>query len=341
MIRMLRFPLFFMMASVLAFSAACGGDKATQVASEEAREGRDRELLTEGIESLQKGRYTQSRLLMSTLINTYPDSSLLPVTKLAIADSYYREGSTSSMNQSEIEYRDWLQFFPRHHLADDVMLKIAEVHLRQIQASDRDTSQARLAERQLLRLLEQFPDTELKERAEQQLWEVREVLALHELKVARFYAKQRQAYRAVEWRTKEILDKYPGFSMTDEALYLRGVAMFEQEDAYEAVANFTRLARNYPESEYYGEAVDFLKRLDAEVPEPADPAERPAERGERPGVVGRVLGAISRPRVSDIDEDGVLFKKEDSVQAAVERAMQFSVAPTTGATAGTSSTGTN
>ena len=218
-----RYLMFAFAVAAFGMLVGCGGDKATKVASEEAREGRDRALLQEGVIQMQKGRYTQARLLFNTLINTYPDSPLLPVTKLALADSYYREGSFSSMNQSEVEYKDWLQFFPKHGLADDVMMKIAEVHMRQVQAADRDTTHAKMAERQLLKLVEQYPSTELKKRAEDQLWEVREILGMHELKVARFYYTHRQAYKASASRTRDIVDKFPGFSRTDEALYLLAV----------------------------------------------------------------------------------------------------------------------
>jgi hypothetical protein len=40
------------------------------VAAEAKREGRDRELLSDGITEMQKGDYTKSRLLLNTLINT-------------------------------------------------------------------------------------------------------------------------------------------------------------------------------------------------------------------------------------------------------------------------------
>jgi outer membrane protein assembly factor BamD len=307
--------------------AACGGGKATKIASEEAREGRDRALLEEGITMLQKNRYTQARLLFNTLINTYPDSPLLPVTKLALADSYYREGSFSSMNESEVEYRDWLQFFPKHGLADDVMMKIAEVHMRQVQAADRDTTHAKLAERQLLKLVEQYPETELKKRAEDQLWEVREILGMHELKVARFYFTHRQAYKAAASRTQEIVEKYPGFSRTDEALYLLGVSMFEQEDTEQAIEHFTRLCRLYPQSAYYEDAANYLRRLDAEVPEAAPGDEQPKARGTTPGFFGNIMeNYLSRPRLENISKDGVLFKKDDTPAEALERALSFSVA---------------
>lgn len=335
MSRALRFTMAFLIALSVGLTAACG-DKETKVATEEAREGRDRELLSEGIKQLQDGRHTRSRLLLNTLVNTYPDSQFLPVCKLAVADSYYREGTTSAMNQSEVEYRDWLQFFPKHELADDVMMKIAEVHMRQVQAADRDTTHAKLAERQLMRLLELYPSTDLKPRIEQQLWEVREILGMHELKVARFYFKQREAYKASASRTKEIIEKYPQFSRSDEALFLLGVSLFEQEDTEEAVKYFQRLAKFYPESEFYEETVGYLKRLDAEVPEAAPPDERPKPLGPEDGMIGKVYEAITRPRLSFIDKNGVLFKKEDTPEQALEKAIQFSpAATTTGRAAGT------
>lgn len=334
MSRSLRIAMACCLALAVGLTAACG-DKNKKVAAEEAREGRDRELLGEGIKQLQDGHYTRSRLLLNTLINTYPDSQFLPVTKLAIADSFYREGSFASMNQSEVEYRDWLQFFPKHELADDVMMKIAEVHMRQVQAADRDTTHAKLAERQLLKLLEQYPSTELKARIEQQLWEVREILGMHELKVARFYFKQRQAYKASASRTQEIIEKYPGFSRSDEALYLLGVSLFEQEDTEEAVKYFQRLARYFPDSEYYEDTVAYLKRLDAEVPEAAPEGERPKPAGEEDGLVTKVFEAISHPRLSFIDKNGVLFKKDDTPEQALEKALQFSPTATAGRPAGT------
>src|SRR4051794_15589338 len=123
MIRSLRYSTIVLLAAVAVFSAGCRDKK--PVASEQAREGRDRELMSEGIKEMQGGKLVRSRLLFETIVNTYPDSPLLPVTKLAIADSYYREGSFSSMNQAEVEYREWLTFFPKHELADDVVMKLA------------------------------------------------------------------------------------------------------------------------------------------------------------------------------------------------------------------------
>jgi outer membrane protein assembly factor BamD len=126
-------------------------------------------------------------MLLNTNINTYSDSPLIKMAKLAIADSYYLQGGSKGLAQAEVEYRDWIQFFPDDPLADETMLKIAEVHLKQVMAADRDTTHARLAERQLKDLLRRYPNTDAKEQVEQLTNQVQEILAMHELKVARFY----------------------------------------------------------------------------------------------------------------------------------------------------------
>ena len=328
MTRLSRLLTTLGLVATIGILGACHDKSASKVASEEARAGRDKELFTTGVTELQDGHYQKARLLFDTLVNTYPDSTLLPVTKIAIADSFYREGSFSAMNESEVEYKDWLQFFPKHPLADDVMMKIAEVHMRQVQAPDRDTTQAKLAERQLVKLLKDYPETDLKERAENQLWEVREILAMHDLKVARFYFTHRQAYKAAADRTKDVIEKYPGFSRTDEALYIAGVSEVEQENTERAIEHFTRLCRYYPTSEYFNDAASYLKRLDAEVPEPAPDNERPEQRGDTPGMIKRVMENISHPKLTSISKDGVLFRKEDSASQALERALNFSAEQT-------------
>jgi TolA-binding protein len=100
--------------------------------------GRDRVLFEEGAKEVRKGRFDTGRLLFATIINTYPDSAFLPLAKLAIADSFFLEGTTSALIQAAQAYQDWLTFFPTDPLADDAMLKVAEAEMRQMGLSDRD-----------------------------------------------------------------------------------------------------------------------------------------------------------------------------------------------------------
>ncbi|MEJ7709140.1 MAG: outer membrane protein assembly factor BamD [Pyrinomonadaceae bacterium] len=149
--------------------------------------GRDRELFEEAAKYVRKSNYETARLLFNVIITTYPESNYLPLAKLAIADSFYREGTTSALIQAGAAYRDWLTFFPTDPLAAAVMLKMAEAEMLQMGLADRDVSHATKAEVQLKAILQTFPITPLREEITMRLNEVQENLAMHNLQIARFY----------------------------------------------------------------------------------------------------------------------------------------------------------
>ncbi|MGB7068634.1 MAG: outer membrane protein assembly factor BamD, partial [Pyrinomonadaceae bacterium] len=104
--------------------------------------GRDRELFIVATREVRKKNFDVGRLLFQTIITTYPDSAYLPMSKLAVADAFFLEGSTSALIQAIAAYQDWLTFFPTHPLADRVVLKIGESEMRQIGLPDRDATRA-------------------------------------------------------------------------------------------------------------------------------------------------------------------------------------------------------
>ena len=149
--------------------------------------GRDRELFEVAAKEVRKGNYDTGRLLFNTIITTYPDSPFLPLSKLAIADSFYLEGTTAALIQAAQAYQDWRTFFPTDPLSDRVMLKEAEAEMRQMGLANRDVTRARKAEQRLKALLQQFPNTPIRKDVETRLIEVQENLGLHSLQIARFY----------------------------------------------------------------------------------------------------------------------------------------------------------
>jgi outer membrane protein assembly factor BamD len=314
-------------ASLLLAFAACGGGKPkTRITLEEARAGRDLELFRDGVNAMRKGRYEEGRMLLNTLINTYTESPLLRVAKLSIADSFYLEGGSKNLAQAEVEYRDWLQFFPEDPLADQVRLKIAEIHLRQVMAPDRDITHAKQAERQLKEILRLHPDSQIKESVEARMREVQEILATHELKVARFYYDLRRAPIAAQMRTEEILNNYPNFSRFDETLWLHAKAMADQEDTDTASQDLTRLIRNYPHSEYRKAAEELLKKWNKPVPEP-DPAKLAEPPPDDKGVFSRLGELLFGPKISNISSKGVIIDRDLKTEQIVARAHELSGIP--------------
>jgi outer membrane assembly lipoprotein YfiO len=147
----------------------------------------DKILFEKASNEIAHGRYDVGRLTLQTLINTYPDSEYLAKAKLAIADSYYEEGGVSGYTQSEVEYRDFITFFPTAAEAPEAQYRIGMAHFRLMAKADRDQSEAVLAEAELKEFLVKYPDNPLVVRVKARLRETQEVLGQGEFETASFY----------------------------------------------------------------------------------------------------------------------------------------------------------
>ena len=65
----------------------------------------DKVLFDRSIDDIEHGRYEVARITLNTLINTYDQSEFLAKAKLAIADSWYREGGSAALTQAR--YQRW------------------------------------------------------------------------------------------------------------------------------------------------------------------------------------------------------------------------------------------
>src|SRR2546426_9978172 len=200
---------FFLVLSLSLLLLSCGKKVATNAPTSNLEEP-DRVLFERAMHDLERNKFIVSRLTLQTLINTYPDSEFLPQAKYALAESFYRESSSSAMNQAEAEFKDYITFFPTSDLADDAQLKVALTHLRRMEKSDRDRTQALLAEAELKTMVETYPDSPLLDEAKDKLRAVQEVLADGVFKIGNFYLL-RKSYPAAVDRYQEILKKYPDF----------------------------------------------------------------------------------------------------------------------------------
>ncbi len=290
-----------------------GGDDKYAELTGAAAAGRDRDLFESAAKEARKGNQEEGRYLFNTIITTYPDSAYLPAAKLAIADTFYLEGTTSSLIQAASAYQDWLTFFPTHPLADDVMLKIAESEMRQMGLSDRDISHAKKAEQRLKVLTQQFPNTALKPEVSQRLNEVQENLAMHNLQIARFYVGRSEhgngGLKGAQSRLDDIIKFYPNFSYMDEVLFRQGALYLQEEEPDEAAKYFQRIARDYPNSEYAEKASEQLNAIGAPVPEP-DPIKVKMEAPVRPSFSEKIFREVLGTTQATVNKNGVLISKD-------------------------------
>jgi outer membrane protein assembly factor BamD len=240
----------------------------------------DKVLYDRAMADLKHTKYTEARLDLQTLINTYPDSEYLAKAKLGIADSFYKEGGTSNLTQAVDEYKNFIVFFPFLDEAAYAQMQVAMCHYRMMEKSDRDNSQAESAEDEFRTFLLKYPQSPLLPRAEQDLRNVQEVLADGEYRIAHFYYVKLD-YRASAARLVELTGRYPLYSQSDVALWMLGNIYQRAKQASKneddknhwgdlAGQCYSRIVKDYPLSKLAPEAKAHLTAMGMPVPK-ADP----------------------------------------------------------------------
>jgi outer membrane protein assembly factor BamD len=227
----------------------------------------DKVLYSRAIEDIRKGRQEVGRLSLQTLINTYPDSEYLAKAKLAIADSYYKEGGSANLAQAIQAYKDFGIFFPFLPEAGYAQIQVANTHYKQIAKPDRDRSEAKAAEEEYQTFLEKYPKDPLASQAEQRLRNVQEIIAEGDYRIGYFYYVKGDK-RAAAARLIAITKRYPLYSKSDRALWMLGDIFERSEHKEIASLYYSQIVRNYPLSSLVPDAKGKLKAFKVPVPQP-------------------------------------------------------------------------
>jgi outer membrane protein assembly factor BamD len=227
----------------------------------------DKILYDKAMDDVKHGRQEVGRLNMQTLINTYPDSEYLAKAKLAIADSYYKEGGTSNLALAISGYKDFEVFFPFLPEATYAQMQVAMGHYKQMDKPDRDRTHAKAAEEEFQIFLQKYPNDPLAPQAQQHLREVQEVLAEGEYRIGYYYYVKGDK-RAAAARLLAVTNRYPLYSRSDRALWMMGNILETSEHKEVAALYYGRIVKNYPMSGMAAGAKDKLKAIGAPVPQP-------------------------------------------------------------------------
>ena len=270
----------------------------------------DKVLFDRAISDIEHGRYEVARITLNTLINTYDQSEFLAKAKLAVADSWFREGGAAGLAQAEAEYKDFILFYPTMEEAAESQQKVCQIHYKQMDKADRDPNQALRAEEECRQLIVQFPNSKYVDETKQLLRNIQEALAEAEFKVGFFYYKRGSNFAAAN-RFTRLVDQYPLYSGADEALWNLGDSYSRLGSRFRTQEGeaFARIVRDYPLSDYADSAKKKLRELEMPVPE-ADPkavARMQWEKDNRQkvGVITKSTGFLRRgPDVSSAARSG-------------------------------------
>lgn len=232
----------------------------------------DKILYERAMDDIKRGHQEVGRLSLQTLINTYPDSEYLAKAKLAIADSYFKEGGSANMTQAIQGYKDFEIFFPFLPEASYAQIQVANTHYKEMAKPDRDRSEAKMAEEEYQTFLEKYPKDPLAPQAEQRLRNVQEIIAEGDYRIGYFYYVKGDK-RAAAARLIALTKRYPLYSKSDHALWMLGDVFESSEHKEIAQQYYAQIVRNYPLSPLAPDAKGKLKAFNVPVPQPDPKAE--------------------------------------------------------------------
>jgi len=260
----------------------------------------DKELYDKAMQAMKKGRYDVARLDLQTMLNTYPESEYRMRAKLAVGDSWYKEGGSAALTQAEAEYQDFITFFPDAPEAAEAKMKVADIYYQQMEKPDRDYTNAQDAEQQYRDMINMFPDSSLIPRAKQKLRDVQEVLAEREAQIGLYYGS-RENFNASIARLQTVADTFPLYSKSDQvwigigdayagearaiqmAPNVAGAVRERLSSIYQdrAAAAYARVITRYPMAPHVEDARDRLVIMNRPVPEPTETAIAESDAEER------------------------------------------------------------
>lgn len=213
-------------------------------------------LLSIGREKMAAEKYSEAKEQFQRVLETTPDNELRLQALINLADTLYKN---REYEEARFQYRKFLELFPLHSLAPKAQFQLAMSSFAEIKTADRDQTVTLEALRQFERFLQSYSDHPLVAEAKERRTLCIARLANHDLVVSRFYYKQGKYHSAIT-RLSSLLEQYPNFSGSDEALYLLGRSYKREESIEKAQAAFARLVDEHPNSRYASSAKKALAR---------------------------------------------------------------------------------
>ena len=271
----------------------------------------DKVLFDRAIDDIEHGRYEIARITLNTLINTYDQSEFLAKAKLAIADSWYREGGAAGLAQAEAEYKDFILFYPTMEEAAESQQKICMIHYKQMDKVGSRSNPGPPRRRRMPPAYRAVPEQQVRRR--------------DQAAAAQYpgsASPKANTWWAVSISSAATIPPPPtGWAMwwiSIRCIARPISALWDMGQAYGRLGNrfrkqegeaYSRIVRDYPLSDYADDATRKLKDLEMPVPEAdkAAVARMQYEKDHRvkPGLISRDTLFLKRgPDVSTAAHQG-------------------------------------
>jgi outer membrane protein assembly factor BamD len=223
------------------------------------------QLYEKGMKKLEGHSCVEAVKLFEELKEKYPFSRYSQLADLRIADCDF---DTEEYAQASQRYKQFTQRYPSHEEVDYASFKRALSTYKRIPGKifilppvyERDQSFIKEAAREFRLFLDNYPESEHRGKAGKYYVECLNLLAEHELYVAKFYFKKSKFKGAIH-RLGRVVEKLKDSDLVPEAILMLGQCYLKMKKTDQAVATFEFLSSKYSSSFQASQARDYLGAL--------------------------------------------------------------------------------
>jgi len=216
------------------------------------------ELLILGQEDLKAERFESARQAFQRLLREYPDSKHRRDALLNLADSYYK---AEEYIEARVQYSEYVQLYPVSPQTAKAYYFLGMSDFNRILAYDQDQATTRDALKSFEELTKRFPRSTYAPQAKEKIEVLRELVAKHELFIARFYMAKGKHVSAIP-RFLEVVKNYRDQpEVRAEAMYHLAESYRLEESYKKAGQAYRNLITDYPASRFSQEAYRRLLDL--------------------------------------------------------------------------------
>jgi outer membrane protein assembly factor BamD len=198
--------LIFLLSLIL----ACSGKHAKK-----EEEKPEPVLAQESIEAFNKRDYYKAVEDFQTIKDRYPFSQFAVLAQLKLGDSHF---NLAQYAEAIYEYEEFVKLHPENEAVPYVLYQTGMCYFNQTRGIDQDQTNTRKAVTEFQKLIQNYPDSPFKVKAENRLAVCLKNLAEYELYIGRFYFKNKK-YQAAKDRFEGILKNFPDLGQYDEAMH--------------------------------------------------------------------------------------------------------------------------
>jgi outer membrane protein assembly factor BamD len=200
----------------LAFTLLFGGCASIKKLFGEDEEKAASELMVDGTDAFEKGRFEEAKENFQKLKDRYPYSKYAVIAELRMADAMYEK---EDYDEAYEAYDEFERLHPKNPEIPYVIYQKGMCQFQQVKTIDREQAHTLKAKEEFERLIGRFPRDEYAQKARKNLRKCMIFLADYELYVANYYYKNGK-YRAALARYTYLIEHFPDMGQYNQALEL-------------------------------------------------------------------------------------------------------------------------